>query len=100
MLGGMNYQMISEDDLKPVIEIGEGLISAVYYNDLSGEISIENEDYDQIFFRDDGKLKHHIEYLEEEIEALKKAYFNNMKVFKRAIFLLKKEQAKFKKAKK
>ena len=83
-------------DLIPIIEIGNDNVSACYYNDLSGQIEITDNKGEQIFFRDDGKLKHHIEYLNEAIEDLQKAYQTNIKAFKKAIVLLSKEQAKFK----
>jgi hypothetical protein len=84
------------DDLSPVIEVGDKHINATYYNDLSGQIGIVNDDGDNIFFKDDGRLPHHIEYLNEAIEELQKAYRTNVKIYKKAIALLKKEQTKFK----
>jgi len=83
---------LEDDEFVPIIEIGEGRINAHYYKDLSGEISIEDNDGEQLFFRDDGKLKHHIEYLEEAIDDLKKDYQIKLKSFHRAIVLLKQEQ--------
>ena len=87
---------IEDDEFVPIIEIGEERISAHYYKDLSGEISIEDNDGGYLFFKDDGRLKHHIEYLEEAIDDLKKDYQLKLKSFRRAAVLLRKEQAKLK----
>lgn len=92
-----------DDDFNPVIEIGSedsnGSIVATYFEDMSGEICLTDYDGEQLLFKDDGRLKHHIEYLQEGLEEQKKLFQRKLSLFKKAITLLKKEQAKFKKKK-
>lgn len=79
----------AEPDLTPIVEIGNENINAHYYYDGSGEIGLEY-DGEQFFFKDDGKLKHHIEYIEEFIGDLQKGHKEKIAICKKAISLLKK----------
>lgn len=73
----------------PTQSISERNIKASYYYDLSGQIEITDNNGEQIFFKEDGRLPNHIEYLEEAIDDLERLYKNNLNIYKRALVMLK-----------
>jgi len=87
-------------DLDPIIEVNTANTEATYYSDLSGQVKVIGYDDEQLLFKDDGKLKHHIKYLEKASAKLTKAYKANLKILIEATILLKKEQALLERKKK
>lgn len=92
----MKKERVFKTDYGFGIEIREDYICGTYYDDLSGEISID-DDYGELFYHEDGTLNHHIEYLQEAIrdakKDAKKKLNSDIKLYKRAIRLLEQSKA-------
>lgn len=79
----MTKKYIPDIKFVPVVEIHNENMDAHYYDDGSGEIAL-NYDNEEFFFKDDGKLKHQIEYIQEHIDQLEKIYKQQLNVCKKA----------------
>jgi hypothetical protein len=88
-------KLIDVDDYNPVLIIDEDKMGATYYYDGSGEISL-SIDGDEFFHREDGRIKHHIEYIEEYIDTMR----DQINEYKKKIVVCKKSAAALKKYKK
>jgi hypothetical protein len=90
-----NKEVVYINEFEPVIEVGGDRWGATYYSDLSGEVSIENNS-GVIFCRDDGGLKWQLQYLQDHIKEIERAYKEDLKTCKEAIKVLNKEYTKYK----
>lgn len=82
-------------DLEPVIEVGGDTWGATYYHDLSGEVCIEFNNEHQ-FYKDDGGLKWQIQYVQDHIKEIERAYKEDLKTCKEVVKVLNKELAQYK----
>lgn len=62
------------DELIPIVELDSDCIYANYYFDRSGSIIIYDEFGGETFFKNDGKLEHHIKYIEDNLKAIIKTH--------------------------
>lgn len=76
---------------KPVITIKNKNLLAIYYYDGSGEVTLKDRG-NYFFHKEDGKLKHQIKYIENEIAEMQK----HLGICRQSLKLLKQEQKKHK----
>jgi len=72
----------------PIIVLGATNMEAKYFNDLSGEISIEVNG-DEVFFSCSGKMHHQIAGLQKQIAKKEKQFAQHIRSMKLALGVMK-----------